>query len=159
MNEEAKKKLLRRIPSGLYVIGVHAGDEVHGFTGSWFTQVSMKPPCVALGVRADSYSLDLMKRGKVITVNYFAKEDKEIIATFFKPASREQGRLAGIQYHTEKTGAPLLEKAVGYLECEIKQVVEGFGDHAVVIAEVINAQLKKDVAPLIMSDTAWHYGG
>jgi len=159
MNEEAKKKLLRHIPSGLYVIGVKAGDDLHGFTGSWLSQVSMKPPMVMLGVREASHSLEMMRKGKVMTVNYFGKKDQDLVAKFFKHAPAEGGRLAGVGFHTEKTGAPILEKALGYLECHIRDIVEGFGDHALVLAEVVEATLREDAPPLIMSDTPWHYGG
>ena len=159
MNEEAKKKLLRKIPYGLYVIGVKSGDEYHGFTGSWLTQASMKPPMITLGVREGSHGLEMIKAGKVLTVNFFPKKAKDLVAEFFKPAPKTEGRLAGHKFHTDITGAPILDEAIGYLECEVKKIIEGHGDHALVLAEVVEAKVKEDVDSLIMSDTPWHYGG
>lgn len=159
MNPEIKKKLLRKIPYGLYVVGVKSGDELHGFTGSWLTQISMNPPAVAIGVRNGTKSLDMIKQGKVLTVNFVGKNGKAIIEHFFKSATREGNRLGQYAFHTKKTGAPILDEAVGYLECEVKQIADGFGDHAIVIAEVIEADLTNDVDSLVMSDTPWHYGG
>jgi len=159
MDLEAKKKLLRYIPSGLYVVGVKAGEELHGFTGSWLSQTSMKPPLIMLGVREDTRSFHMIKEGKVFTINYFKKEDQKVIEHFFKPATKTGERLGDYAYHTGKTGAPIIENAVGFLECEVRQVVEGVGDHAVVIGEVIEAGSKEDTQPIIMSDTPWHYGG
>ena len=160
MSEEAKKKLLRSIPYGVYVVGVKAGKDLHGFTGSWVSQVSMKPPMIGIGVRHGSHSLEMVQRGKVLALNYFKKTDKDLVSLFFKPPKHEGGRLADCDYHTDKTGAPILDKAIGYLECEVRKIVDGFGDHSLVIAEVINANLiDPDAEPLIMSDTPWHYGG
>ncbi len=160
MDPDAKKKLLRRIPCGLYVVGLRAGDERHGFTASWFSQVSMKPPCVMVGVRSDSRSFEMMKEGKVFSVNFIRKQNKATLEHFFKPStSRDGDRLGSFPCETGSTGAPILKEAVGFLECEVRKIVDGFGDHAVVVAEVVNARLFEDVEPLVMADTPWHYGG
>ncbi len=158
MNEEAKKKVLRQIPYGLYVIGVKSGDVCHGFTGSWFSQCSMKPPRVMLGVRCGTYSLDMIKEGKVFSVNFLAKKDKKILEQFFKPVPSSGSRFGELGFSLKKTGAPVLNDAVSYLECEVKDIFES-GDHSIVIGEVVEAEAVKDEAPLIMSDTPWHYGG
>ena len=83
MDLEAKKKLLRRIPTGLYVVGLRHGDERHAFTASWLSQASMKPPCVMVGVRTDSHSFGMMKEGKVFSVNFIRKADKATLEHFF----------------------------------------------------------------------------
>lgn len=159
MDLEAKRKLLRKIPSGLYVVGVRADKESHAFTGSWLTQISMKPPCILLGIREDTRSFEMVKKGRVLTVNYIRKENKKTIEHFFKPVSGDGDRLGGYPFHEGKTGAPILEEAIAYLECEVRAITEGFGDHSGVIAEVVEAVIKEDMDPLVMSDTPWHYGG
>ncbi len=159
MNPDIKKKLLRKIPYGLYVIGVKSGNELHGFTGSWLTQVSMNPPVVALGVRNGTKSLEMIQAGKVLTVNFVGKNGKAIIEHFFKSVAHDKNRLGQYVFHTGKTGAPILDEAIGYLECEVKKITDGFGDHSIVIAEVVEAILPSDSDSLIMSDTPWHYGG
>jgi len=159
MNPDIKKKLLRKIPYGLYVIGVKSGDDLHGLTGSWLTQVSMNPPVIAIGIREGTKSLEMIKQGKVLTVNFISKGGRAIIEHFFKSATREGNRLGQYAFHTGKTGAPILDEAIGCLECEVKQIADGFGDHAIVIAEVVEADLPSDADSLVMSDTPWHYGG
>ncbi|MBI4352348.1 MAG: flavin reductase family protein, partial [Candidatus Omnitrophica bacterium] len=63
-----------------------------------------------------------------------------------------------VSYTLRRTGAPILDRAVGFLECEVRQIVEA-GDHSVVIGEVVEAEAVKEEPPLVMSDTPWHYGG
>ena len=158
MDETAKKNLLRKIPYGLYVIGVKDGTAHHAFTGSWFSQCSMKPPRVMLGVRHGTHSLELLKQGKVFSVNWLAKEDKNILEQFFKPTPSDGNRFGDLTYRLKKTGTPILDKAVAFLECEVVHVHEA-GDHSIVIGEVVNAEVLRDDAPLVMGDTPWHYGG
>ena len=159
MNPDIKKKLLRKIPYGLYVIGVKSKNDLHGFTGSWLTQVSMNPPVVALGVRNGTKSLEMIQVGKVLTVNFVGKNGKAVIEHFFKSAARDGNRLGQYAFHTGKTGAPILDEAIGCLECEVRKITDGFGDHSIVIAEVVEAILPSDADSLMMSDTPWHYGG
>lgn len=159
MNLDAKKKLLRKIPSGLYVIGVKDGDRLHAFTGSWLSQISMKPPMVVLGVQMASHSLEMIKASKVLTVNYVRKDNRATIEHFFKPVVHDGGRLGHVPCRPAKNGAPILNEAIGYLECRVERIAEGFGDHAAVIAEVMEAEIQEDVPPIVMSDTPWHYGG
>jgi len=86
MDLEAKKKLLRSIPSSLTVVGVKEGEDLHGFTASWVSQISMKPPAIMVGIRNESHSLEMIKNDKVFSINFFTVEHKDLVATFFKPA-------------------------------------------------------------------------
>jgi flavin reductase (DIM6/NTAB) family NADH-FMN oxidoreductase RutF len=159
MNEEAKKNLLRKIPTGLYVIGVKDGAGAqHAFTGSWLSQCSMKPPCVMLGVRHGSQSLDFLKKGRAFSVNFVAKSDRKILEQFFKPAPASGNRFGDLGFSLKATGTPVLDAAIAFLECEVKHVLDA-GDHSVVVGEVVEAEVRRDEAPLVMSDTPWHYGG
>lgn len=160
MDPESKKKLLRHIPSGLYVIGLSRDGEHHAFTGSFLSQMSLKPPGIMTAVRKESKSFEILSQSKVFTVNFIHKDRRATLEHFFKPAtSREGNRLGSFPCRTGKTGAPILDEAIGHLECEVRSIADSFGDHAVVIAEVVDAVVREDVAPLIMSDTPWHYGG
>lgn len=158
MNEEAKKKILRQIPYGLYVIGVKDGEGHHAFTGSWFSQCSMKPPRVMLGVRHGTQSLDMIRQGKAFSVNWLSKEDKKILEQFFKPTPSSGNRFGELTYSLFKTGTPVLDRALSFIECEVAHIHE-VGDHSVVIGEVVNAEVRSGEPPLVMGDTPWHYGG
>ena len=158
VNEEAKKKILRLIPYGLYVIGLKDGDSHHAFTGSWLSQCSMKPPRVMLGVRSGTHSLELIQKGKMFSVNFLPKSEKKTLEQFFKPTPADGNRFGDVTYGLKKTGTPILDSAVGYLECEVKHIFDA-GDHFIVIGEVIEAEVLKEDLPLVMGDTPWHYGG
>lgn len=158
MNEEAKRNVLRRISYGLYVIGVKDGEGHHAFTGSWLSQCSMKPPRVMLGVRHGTRSFDCLKTGRVFSINFLSKKDKKILEQFFKPTPASGNRFGDLNFSIKVTGAPILEKAIASLECQVKEIVDA-GDHSIVIGDVVGAEAASGQQPLIMSDTPWHYGG
>ena len=158
MDRETRKIVLRKIPYGLYVIGVKRGEEVNAFTGSWFSQTSMEPPLVMLGVSKKSLSLEMIRTSRVFSVNFLLKSQKDLAEHFIKPASRVGKKFGDIPFTLGRTGTPILDSTPYYLECEVREIAEG-GDHAVVIGEVVEVGLKRDAEPLVMSDTPWHYGG
>jgi flavin reductase (DIM6/NTAB) family NADH-FMN oxidoreductase RutF len=159
MDLQAKKTALRKIPHGVYVIGVRHGEQVNAFTGTWLTQVSFTPPLVALGVKKDSHSYEMVRQGRVFSVNLLGKDQKPVAEHFVKPASVVGEKLAQVRHRPGKTGAPILEEAIAYFECEVRELASEGGDHAVVIGEVVEAGVRRDEPALTLMDTGWHYGG
>ena len=159
MDPQAKKIALRKIPHGLYIVGVKLDSQLNAFTGSWLTQVSFTPPLVALGVRRDSHSFVMVEKTRVFSINFLGKEQKQLAEHFVKPATIIGEKLKDVPYRTGRTGTPILEDAIAYLECEVRAIANAHGDHAVVIGEVVEAGVKKDEPALNLMDTGWHYGG
>ena len=58
------------------------------------------------------------------------------------------------------TGAPILDQAVAYLDCEVRQAVD-LGGHTLFLGEVVDCafQLDEDTPVLAMHDTRMNYGG
>ena len=159
MDLQAKKVALRKIPHGVYIVGVKDGAQINAFTATWFTQVSFTPPLVALGIKRDSHSFEMIKQGKVFSVNLLGKDQKPVAEHFVKPATVVGEKLKDIRHRFGITGAPILEEAIAYVECELREIANELGDHAVVIGEVVEAGVRKDEPALTLMDTGWHYGG
>ena len=158
MDAEAKKKALRMINYGMYILTAKHGDEYGAATVNWLSQASFEPPLVMVGVKKDSNTYRILEGGKSFAVNVVGKDQKDLAANFFKPATVEGNRISGSEFETGKTGAPLLLATPAYFECEVTNIVDG-GDHSVVVGEVVDAKVRKDDEPLFMRDTAWFYGG
>ena len=159
MDLQAKKTVLRKIPHGVYIVGVKQDAQLNAFTATWFTQVSFTPPLVALGIKKDSHSLEMIKHSRVFSVNLLGKDQKAVAEHFVRPATVVGEKLKGVHYRAGRTGAPVLEDAIGYVACEVREIANESGDHAVVIGEVVEAGVHKDEPALTLLDTGWHYGG
>lgn len=158
MDKEVKKKLLRKIPYGLYILGLRDGDQFHGMVGSWLSQCSFEPPLLALGIKQGSYSHKMLEHNPYFTINFPGKEQKKLVERFFRPYEVKDNKFGEVPFHLSERGVPILDEALGHLECKATQIVTG-GDHDVVIAEVLDAQIREDLENLTMKDTGWHYGG
>ena len=159
MDLQAKKTALRKIPHGVYIVGVKQDSQLNAFTVTWLTQVSFTPPLVAVGIKKDSHSLDMIRHDKVFSVNLLGKNQKAIAEHFVKPANVVGEKLKEVRYTVGKTGAPLLDDVIACFECEVREIANESGDHVVVIGEVVEAYVRKDEPALTLMDTGWHYGG
>ena len=160
MDLQAKKIALRKIPHGVYVLGVAHNGQLNAFTATWLTQVSFTPPLVAVGVKKDSHSFEMIRDGKVFVVNLLGKDQKALAEHFVKPATVVGEKLRDVPYRPGAiTGAPVLDGALAFVECHVREIANAQGDHAVVIGEVVEAGVHKDEPALTLMDTGWHYGG
>lgn len=159
MDREAKRKALRMITHGVTVCGVKGKLGINAFTLTWLTQCSFNPPLVALGVEHGSASHKMLEENPVFTINFLAKNQKELASHFIKPAHNPGEKLQGVP-HTlgSNTGCPLLNDAIAWVECKVSQIVRG-GDHDIVVGEVVEAGCRKEEPALALSDTGWFYGG
>lgn len=158
LDAEAKKILLRKIPHGLFICGVAEGEVVNGFTASWVTQGSFDPPLVVMAVRADSTSNGLIQRSGRFSLNVLAADQKDLAAVFFKPQQGIGGRFDAAPFQLGPLGLPLLDDALGGVECLLVGQVAA-GDHTVFVGEVKSARLHRDGAALELAATGWQYGG
>ena len=143
MDDAAKKTALRMIPYGIYVLTAEDADgRTAGATVNWVTQTAFNPPLVAVGVKADSESYEVVKAAGKFALNMLGKGQQGVAFGFFKPAKREGNTLSGEPIHPGTTGTPILENAIAAVECEVREIIE-IGDHHVVVGEVIEAAVHK----------------
>lgn len=158
MDEQIKKKVLRMISYGLYILTTKRNDEIAGATINWLSQCSFKPPLIMMGVKKDSHSFEFIKETKHFTVNVLGKDQKDMAQAFFGPTKRENDKLNGYEFYTSNLSGIVLKDCLSFFEGTVKHIYEE-GDHAVVVGEVVNAGIHKEGEPLYMLTTGWYYGG
>ncbi|MDQ3569816.1 MAG: flavin reductase family protein [Actinomycetota bacterium] len=160
--DKLRRRVLWTMPYGLYVVGSRAGDRYNLMTLNWATQLSFEPKLVGIGVERQSLTHALMDEGGAFSLCLVDREDRAIVRKFTKPVEVDTGaKLAnGFAYHEGRTGVPILDQAVAYVECEVRQGLD-LGDHTFFIGEVVDAGFQKseETPVLRMEDTRMNYGG
>jgi flavin reductase (DIM6/NTAB) family NADH-FMN oxidoreductase RutF len=161
--DRLRRRLLWTFPSGLYVIGSRSRDRRNAMTANWVTQVSFDPKLVAVSVEKEAVTHQLIADGGSFTVNTIDREDRAIVRKFTKPVEDDTSAhtLNGFPYHDgPSTGGPVLDQAVAFIECEVRNAVD-VGGHTLFVGEVVNAEFQKDeeTPVLRMEDTRMNYGG
>jgi flavin reductase (DIM6/NTAB) family NADH-FMN oxidoreductase RutF len=148
---------LRLLTYGVYFLGCRAGDGVNGMIASWVTQVSFQPRLVAVGVKKERRSHDLIKEGGVFSLCVLDKNQSNQMGLFKGEKRIDDKTIEGVSYEKLKTGAPVLKECVGFVECRLVHSVET-GDHTVFIGEVVNEGVRGG-DPLTVWDLGGHYYG
>ncbi len=161
--DKLRRRLLWTFPSGLYIIGSRDGDRRNGMTLNWCTQVSFEPKLMGISVEKTALTHQLISASEVYTINTVDREDRAIVRKFTKPVEVDDAAktLNDFSFHDgPATGAPVLDQAVAYVECAVRQQVD-CGGHTLFIGEVVNAGFQKaeDTPVLRMEDTRMSYGG
>ncbi|MDH4146516.1 MAG: flavin reductase family protein, partial [Acidimicrobiia bacterium] len=152
----------RSLPYGLYVVGARRGEDRNGMTLNWASQLAFEPKLVGIGVEQSAYTHELISEGGVFSLCTIARDDRAIVRKFTKPVEVDlaASTMNGFAFRDGVSGAPILEIAVAYVDCELRQAVP-LGQHTLFVGEVIDAgfQRDEDTELLRMEDTRMDYGG
>jgi flavin reductase (DIM6/NTAB) family NADH-FMN oxidoreductase RutF len=159
MDVATRRKTLRLLSNGVYIITARDGDDFGAATVTWLSQASFKPPLLMAAVRADSNVFKCLSRSGAAAVHIVDRSQQEIAQRFFTPTCTAAGSINGEPFRGGKTAAPILENMGAYLECRLKRIMEGEGDHAIVLLEVKEAECHATVSPLTIRESPWEYGG
>lgn len=158
MNPDIKKKVLRKIGYGIYILVAENNGEYAAATVTWLSQASFDPPLLMLGLKKVSNTYKTVAKTKKFSINFIKKSQKDMAAAFFKDTIYKDNKLNGYEMSFEESGIPVLKDVNSYLECEVQKIVEG-GDHDIIIAKIKNAINYLEEDALNLSDTGWKYGG
>lgn len=140
------RDVLGRFASGVTVVTTTSAGEPVGMTCQSFSSVSLDPPLVLFVPARTSRAWPLMQRSGRFCVNFLAADQTDLSDIM---ASRGVDKFADVPWRpSPATGSPVLEGALGYVDCAIHAVHEG-GDHYVVIGRVLDLATVEDDAPLL----------
>lgn len=168
------ERVMHEMPYGLYIVGSKEEDgRVNGMMADWVMQVSFDPRLVVVAFEGTSHTLSNIRARKHFTVNLLAQdsESMELARRFAQPFSGQkvEGRrgaertavhykLDGVPYEESPNGAPILEAAMAWFECEMVDENE-IGDHVLIVGAVLDGGVLKEVEPMTSHYTGWTYSG
>jgi flavin reductase (DIM6/NTAB) family NADH-FMN oxidoreductase RutF len=159
MDPSVKKRTLRLLSNGVYIITSRDGEQFGAATVTWVSQASFKPPLLMAAIRKDSSAFRCMSQSLVAALHIVGSQQSGIAQKFFAPTLPEPGALNGEPFVDGETLAPILENVPAYLECRVQQIIEDGGDHDIVVMKVVNAVCREPLEPLTIAQSPWEYGG
>lgn len=158
--DRLRRRVLWRMPYGIYLLGSASGGRRNLMTHNFAMQVATEPKLLAVSVRNDALTHELVSESRVFSLCFLRREDRALARVFTKPAEgSEEGSLSGFAVREGSTGAPLLAQAAAWLECEVRNQLDA-GDHTLFVGEVVDCSAPDEEAPVLrMEDTRLNYGG
>lgn len=162
--DRLRRRVLWRIPTGLFVLGCRRGDDRHFMTCNLAVQLCIVPKVLGVSVEHAARSHDLVHETGVFTLSLLLREDRAVVRRFVKPGEHDPAArtVAGEEYRDAPvTGAPVLARAAAYVDCRVVEEL-ALGSHTLFAGEVVDAAFGprgEDVELLRMEDTRMSYGG
>ena len=159
MDEQAKSELLNKLTYGLYVVTSAAGEERGGMLVTWVTQASFDPPMVAVAMQNTAHTYAVVKQSGAFALNFMADEQRKEAGRFGQEFAKVGDKLAKFPNRPgAATGSPILDDALGHLECRVKGWLAG-GDHDVALAEIVGAAIARDASLMTTASSGMDYSG
>jgi flavin reductase (DIM6/NTAB) family NADH-FMN oxidoreductase RutF len=152
MTSDMLLTVLRRHPSGVVVVTVDAGGQRVGLTVATLVSLSLEPPLVGVAVARQAALHELLREARAFGVSVLAA-DQHWLADHFARGVPPIGMWKGIAATEGELGVPLLDGALGWLECRLETELS-VGTHTFFVGAVVRAEPGLDGQPLVR-----HEGG
>jgi flavin reductase (DIM6/NTAB) family NADH-FMN oxidoreductase RutF len=138
---------MRGFPAGVAVLTVDVEGERIGLTVGSVVSLSLEPPLVGVSISRQAAMHELLRRAGAFSLSLLAG-DQESVAQHFARGVPPFAHWHGIRTREGAARTPLLEGALGWLECRVAAEHEA-GDHTLFVGEVVSAELGRGGAALV----------
>ncbi|MGH8962662.1 MAG: flavin reductase family protein [Jatrophihabitantaceae bacterium] len=139
------RTVLSHYPTGVCAVTAMHEGEPTGFVVGSFTSISLEPALAGFFPDKSSTTFPKVRAAGAFCANVLSAEDESLCRLF---AAKDADRFASIAWRAGATGAPILDRATAWVECEIEQVLE-VGDHLLVVGRVIDLAEGSGADPLL----------
>ena len=134
--------------TGVTVITAAADGMLQGMTANAVTSVSLDPILVLVCIDKGTHTHGIVERGRAFAINVLGANQEDVSRLFAQKAAPERGTLRGQPFRIGRTGVPILEDSLAYLECRVTEMLEG-GDHSMFLGEVVSQGAAPGGEPLL----------
>ena len=136
--------------TGVTVVTARANGFGHGMTANSFTSVSLDPMLVLVCVLKHAVMRKAIDEAGAFAASVLAG-DQEDLARYFSDSGRPMGMAQFVPVDwrpSPVTGAPLLDGALAFVECEVAAIHDA-GDHDIAVGRVVDLGVAAEGSPLL----------
>jgi flavin reductase (DIM6/NTAB) family NADH-FMN oxidoreductase RutF len=145
---------MRVFPSGVCVVSVNVDGRRVATTIGSLVSLSLEPPLVGISVGRDVSLHELLRAAGAFGVSIL-RGDQADIAAHFARGVPPLVLWDSLPVRDGATGAPLLEKALAWLECRPWKRYDA-GDHSIFVGEVVAVEEGEPGEALVYREHGYH---
>ena len=150
------RDVLRRMPTGVAVLTVDAnGQRVGPVTVATLVSLSLEPPLVGVAIARQAAIHELLREAGDVRILTPRRRSTGRWPSTSRAGYRRSRCGRGSRPATAASGAPLLEGALGWLQCSVVDEI-ATGSHTFFVCKVDYAEPGTGGAPLIRLDGVYH---
>ena len=154
VSQDDFRQVLGRFATGVTIITLKSGREIHGLTVNSFASVSLDPPLILICIQKNVSSHTFFSDGAGFVVNILSRDQQEWSNRFANSELSGPERFQGVDYRETDSGIPILDGNLGHLECKVANRIQA-GDHTIFIGEVIHAETASANPPLLFYESQY----
>ena len=149
MDITAASTLFAWLDPELWLVTARAGPRRGGLIATFVSPASIVPdlPRMLLGVAKLHNTWELIEASGAFALHLLGEEQLDLVWRFGLASARDGDKFTGLNWQPGRTGTPLLETAVGWLECRVETKLD-VGDRTLYVAEVVQSQVQQFGKPL-----------
>ena len=139
------RTVLGHFATGVVLVTAVEGVEPVGLAANSFTSVSLDPPLVLFCAAKSSSTWPRIQAAGKWAANFLDEDGEEICRLF---AQKGADRFAHLAYTPGRTGSPIVEDALAFVDCETVEEHDA-GDHVIVVGRVVELGYRHEGKPLL----------
>jgi flavin reductase (DIM6/NTAB) family NADH-FMN oxidoreductase RutF len=152
-------RAMAALTTGIYVLTVADGEQLHGMSSSWVTQVSGTPPLFSAAVDNEHFSRSVIMRTGVFGMNIVGARGKALEDYFYSARARRPDNLTEVEYELSPLlKVPWLKLAMVSIEARVSASLT-VGDHTIFVGEPLGVRLGAGERPLTSLELDYVYVG
>jgi 3-hydroxy-9,10-secoandrosta-1,3,5(10)-triene-9,17-dione monooxygenase reductase component len=139
------RTVLGHFATGVAIVTAIDGDEPVGMACNSFTSVSLEPQLVLFCAAKSSTTWPRIQAAGKWAANILDEDGEEVCRVF---AQKGADRFRHLEFTAGRTGAPILEDALAFVDCETLDEHDA-GDHVIVVGRVLELGYSSESKPLL----------
>jgi flavin reductase (DIM6/NTAB) family NADH-FMN oxidoreductase RutF len=132
-----------------WIITSSHGDQLGGLVATFVDNASLVPalPRLATGIARHHHTWDLIQRSRSFVAHLGGDEHCELFWRFGIGSGRNANKFADVAWRRGRTGSPVLDGTLGWLECAVETEFD-IGDRTIYVAAILDGNVNAAGAPL-----------
>jgi flavin reductase (DIM6/NTAB) family NADH-FMN oxidoreductase RutF len=144
--------LFARLDRELWLVTAQAGALRGGLIATFVNQASIVPdlPRVLVGLAKRHYTWELVETSGAFALHLLGERHLDWVWRFGLSSARDADKFLGLRVHAGVTNSPLLDDALGWLECKVEAKLDT-GDRTVYLGAIVDGRVVSADPPLTVS--------
>jgi flavin reductase (DIM6/NTAB) family NADH-FMN oxidoreductase RutF len=146
------ERAMAQMPGGVFVLTAACDGHAGAVLVKWVQPCSENPAMVMVALSRGQHIEPLLRNSRSFVLCQISESDRFLLRKFTQPAAegeRDDDPLVSIMTTVAPSGAPIVDRAMTYLDCEIIRHIELESDYRIYVGHVHAGAVLNQGAPAI----------
>jgi flavin reductase (DIM6/NTAB) family NADH-FMN oxidoreductase RutF len=149
MDATAASTLFAWLDREIWLVTAQADSRRGGLIATFVNPASIVPdlPRMVVGLSRQHHTWELVEQSNAFALHLLNERHLDWVWRFGLESGRDRDKLEGLRVRQLGTGSPVLEDAIGWLDCRVEGKMD-VGDRTIYLAEVVQGGVTHFAPPL-----------